>query len=127
MPKTKPIKYPIERIGWNLKKSAWSAVAESIFIMALGILFVVYPEVTIAVIANILGAIFIVSGVYQVINYFVVKGQNDFFNNGLLSGVVALLIGIATLVIGEDIANIFRIIIGFSAHEHGHQTPLCRS
>lgn len=112
MSKTEVVKRPIERISWDLKKSAWSAAIESIVIMVLGIMFVVWPDGIVNVIANILGAIFIVSGIYQIINYFVVKGQNDFFNNGLLSGVVFLLIGIAVIVIGEDIANIFRVIIG---------------
>lgn len=112
MSKTEVVKRPIERISWDLKKSAWLAAIESIVIMVLGIMFVVWPDGIVNVIANILGAIFIVSGIYQIINYFVVKGQNDFFNNGLLSGVVFLLIGIAVIVIGEDIANIFRVIIG---------------
>ena len=40
------------------------------------------------------------------------KGQRDFFNNGLLAGTVSVLIGIAALVIGQDIANIFRLIVG---------------
>lgn len=112
MSKATVIKHPIEQIGWHLKKTAWSAVAESLLIMIFGILLVAWPDITIIVIANVLGAIFIVSGIYQIINYFVVKGQNDFFNNSLLSGVVALLVGIAAIVIGEDIANIFRIVIG---------------
>lgn len=112
MSKVEVIKRPIEKISWSLKKSAWSAAIESIVIMIFGILLVAWPDVTIIVAANILGAIFIISGIYQIINYFVVKGQNDFFNNGLLSGTVALLVGIAAIVIGEDIAGIFRIIIG---------------
>ena len=112
MPKVEVIKRPIEKISWSLKKSAWSAAIESIVIMIFGILLVAWPDVTIIVAANILGAIFIISGIYQIINYFVVKGQNDFFNNGLLSGTVALLVGIAAIVIGEDIAGIFRVIIG---------------
>ena len=40
------------------------------------------------------------------------KGQRDFFNNGLLSGVVSVLIGIAALAVGEDIATVFRVILG---------------
>ena len=112
MPKTEVIKRPIEKIGWDLKKSAWSAVIESLAIIIFGILMIVWPDITIAVIANILGAIFIVSGIYQIINYFVVKGQNDFFNNGLLVGVISLLVGIAAIVIGDSIANVFRVIIG---------------
>lgn len=112
MPKTEVVKHPVQKIGCDLKKSAWAAAIESLVIMLFGILIVVWPGATIIVMANILGGIFIVSGIYQIINYFVVKGQNDFFNNGLLSGVVALLVGIAAIVIGEDIANIFRIIVG---------------
>lgn len=112
MPKTEVIKRPIEKIGLDLKKSAWSAVIESLAIIIFGILMIVWPDITISVITNILGAIFIVSGVYQIINYLIVKGQKDFFNNSLLIGVVSLLIGIAAIVIGDSIANVFRIIIG---------------
>ena len=112
MSKVEIIKRPIEKIEWDIKKSAWSSAIESLIIMVFGILLVSWPNITIIVVANILGAIFIISGIYQIINYFVVKGQNDFFNNGLLSGVIAMLIGIASIVLGENIANIFRIIIG---------------
>lgn len=112
MSKAEIVKRPNEAVSYNLKKSAWSAAIESLVIMLFGILLVVWPTVTVVVIANILGGIFIVSGIYQIINYFVVKGQNDFFNNGLLMGVIFLLIGIMAIVIGEDIANVFRIIIG---------------
>ena len=62
--------------------------------------------------AYFVGAFFIVKGGFQVINYFMVKGQQDFFNNGLFYGVVSILIGITALVIGEDIASVFRVIIG---------------
>ncbi len=112
MAKVEIIKRPVEQVSWNIKKSAWSAAVESLVIMIFGILLVAWPDVTVLVLANVMGAIFIASGIYQIINYFVVKGQQDFFNNGLLSGVVSLLVGIAAIVIGEDIANVFRIIIG---------------
>ena len=112
MSKVEIIKRPIEKISLDIKKSAWSAAIESLMVMIFGILLVAWPDITVLVVANVLGAIFIISGIYQIINYFVVKGQNDFFNNGLLIGVVALLLGIAAIVIGEDIANVFRIIIG---------------
>ncbi len=110
--KAEIIKKPTEKISANLKKSAWSAAIESLLIIIFGILMVVWPDITTLVIANVLGAIFIISGVYQIINYFVVKGQNDFFNNGLLIGVISLLVGIAAILVGENIAQVFRIIIG---------------
>ena len=112
MSKVEIIKRPVEQIGKDIKKLAWSAVAESLAILILGILFIAWPETMVQVVSYVVGAFFIIKGAFQVINYFIEKGQNDFFNNGLLMGVVSVLIGIAALVIGEDIANIFRIVVG---------------
>jgi len=112
MAKVEIIKRPIENISGNLKQSAWAAVIESLVTAILGIFLIAWPDVVIKVIAYVVGIFFIVKGAYQVINYFIAKGQNDFFNNDLLSGVVSVLVGVAALVIGEEIANIFRIIIG---------------
>ncbi len=112
MSKVEIIKRPLEQVSGDLKKSAWSAIIESLALLILGILFIVLQETMIQVLAYIVGAFFIVKGGFQIINYFMVKGQNDFLNNGLLSGVVSVLIGIAALVIGDDIATIFRVVIG---------------
>lgn len=112
MPKAEIIKRPVEQVGGEVKKSAWSAVIESLAILILGILFVAWPEVMIQVVAYVVGAFFIVKGAFQIINYFIEKGQNDFFNNDLLMGVVSVLIGIAALAIGAGIAEIFRIVVG---------------
>ncbi len=112
MTKAEIIKRPLEQVSGDLKKSAWSAVIESLALIILGILFIVLQDTMVQVLAYIVGAFFIVKGGFQIINYFMEKGQNDFLNNGLLSGVVSVLIGIAALVIGKDIANVFRVIIG---------------
>lgn len=110
--KVEIIKRPVEQVGSDIKKSAWSSVGESLALLILGILFIVWPDTMIRIVSYIVGAIFIIKGAFQIINYFLEKGQNDFFNNGLLIGVVSALIGIAALVIGEDLVNIFRIVIG---------------
>ena len=112
MPKAEIVKRPITQIGSDIKKSAWGAILESLAVLILGILFIAWPEVMVKAVSYIVGAIFIIKGAFQIINYFIEKGQNDFFNNNLLFGVVSVLIGIAALVIGEDIANIFRIVVG---------------
>ncbi|MBR3138476.1 DUF308 domain-containing protein [Candidatus Saccharibacteria bacterium] len=112
MPKAEIIKRPIEQIGSDVKRSAWSAIVESLALIVIGILFIVLQETMVQILAYIVGAFFIVKGGFQIINYFMEKGQNDFLNNGLLSGVVSVLIGIAALLIGDDIADIFRVIIG---------------
>ena len=112
MSKVEIIKRPVEQVGKDIKKSAWSAIIESLALMILGILFIVLQQTMVQILAYIVGAFFIVKGGFEIINYFLEKGQEDFFNNKLLSGVVSVLIGIAALVIGEDIAHIFRVVIG---------------
>ncbi|MBQ3263565.1 DUF308 domain-containing protein [Candidatus Saccharibacteria bacterium] len=112
MSKVEIIKRPLERVSGDVKKSAWTAIIESLAVLILGILFIAWPDTMIQIVAYIVGAFFIVKGAFQIINYFVEKGQQDFFNNNLLIGVISVLIGIAALAIGEDIATVFRIVVG---------------
>ena len=81
--KVEIIKRPVEQVGSNLKKSAWGAVIESLALIVLGILFLVLQDVMVQIIAYIVGVFFIVKGGFEIINYFIEKGQNDFFNNKL--------------------------------------------
>lgn len=111
-PKAKIIKRPVEQVSSNLKRTAWSSVFEALVLIILGILFVIWPDTMVKILAYLVGAFFIIKGSYAVANYYIQKGQQDFFNNGLLSGVVCILIGVAALIIGEDIARVFRVIIG---------------
>ncbi len=111
-PKAEIIKRPIDQISSNLKKTAWSSIFEALALMILGILFVIWPDTMVKILAYLVGAFFIIKGGYAIANYYIQKGQQDFFNNGLLSGIVSILIGIVALVVGEDIAHIFRVIIG---------------
>ncbi len=106
------IKRPVEKISGNLKKNAWTAIIESLMTIALGVFLIAWPDIVVKVIAYVVGVFFIIKGAYQIINYFVVNGQKDFFNNDLLGGVISVLIGLAALLIGEEITNIFRIVIG---------------
>lgn len=112
MSKVEIIKRPVEQISSDIKKTAWAAVFESLALLIIGILFIVLQDTMVQVLAYIFGAFFIVKGGFQIITYFMDKGQNDFFNNDLLSGVISVLIGIAALLIGEEIASVFRIVIG---------------
>lgn len=112
MSKVEIIKRSIGQIGSDIKKSAWSAIIESLAILILGVLFIAWPDTMVQIVAYLVGAFFIVKGAFQIINYFMEKGQREFFNNNLLMGVISVLIGIAALAIGEDIANVFRVIVG---------------
>lgn len=110
--KAEIIKHPIDRVSGDIKKKAWSAIIESLILIILGLLFVILQDTMVKILAYIVGVFFITKGGFQIISYYMEKGQTDFFNNGLLSGVVSVLLGITALIIGEDIANVFRVITG---------------
>ncbi len=112
MPNKKELKQSIKDVGSSLKGSAWMAILESLAIAILGVFLIAWPDSAVQVISYVAGVFFIIKGAYQIILYFMVKGQNDFLNNGLLSGVISLLVGIAVLVMGEELATVFRIVIG---------------
>lgn len=112
MAKAEVIKQPVQKINDSLKQSAWLAILESLITIILGIFLIAWPDTAIRIIAYVVGVFFIIKGTYQVINYFVVKGQNDFFDNNLLFGVISVLVGISALLMGDEIANVFRIIVG---------------
>ena len=68
MSKAEIIKRPIEQISGDIKKSAWSAVFESLSLMILGILFVAWPDLMMRIVTYIFGTFFIVKGAFQIIN-----------------------------------------------------------
>ena len=108
-PKAEVIKRPIERMGGNLKQSAWSAVFESLATLILGVLFVLWPEAMMQAIAYIVGVILLVKGCFNLFTYFMDK--KNVYSNLLLSGLVSTLLGLAAIIAGPNIANVFRIII----------------
>lgn len=105
-------KGPVDFIAGNLKKSAWASVFESIVILIFGVLLLAWPGVTYYIASVVLGVILIILGLYQIVNYFIVKGQNNFFDNSLIFGVVSIVIGIAAVCFVGETFNIFRIIVG---------------
>lgn len=109
-PKAEIIKRPIERMSSNIKKTAWTQAAESCITLLLGILFIIWPDFMMQAVAYIIGALLIIKGCFDILTYFMDK--RNIYSNFLLSGVVSALIGVAALVAGPNIANVFRIIIG---------------
>ncbi len=112
MAKFEIIKRPVGQVGDDIKKMAWSSIIESLLILILGVLLVVWPDTIVKILAYLVGTFFMVKGGFQVISYFMEKGQKDFFNNRLLAGVVSILIGIVAFAMGENIASVFRVVIG---------------
>ncbi len=105
-------KSPVKALGSSLKKSAWASICESVLIVVVGIMLIAMPVVMFETLRFVFGVALIAIGIYQGINYFIVKGQNDVFDNSLLTGVISILVGAALLLYGNELAVVFRIVIG---------------
>lgn len=95
-----------------LKKTGWTSIITSVVTAVIGIIIICNPMVTMKLVAYVLGAIFISFGVVKLISYFIAKGTYDFYNYEMIYGLLAVVIGIITIVYSNTIGTIFRIIIG---------------
>lgn len=94
------------------KGSGWLAILESIVIGVLGGLLIADPTGVTKMIFYVVGFFLIIKGVYKVINFFLVHGKYDFYNNDLLYGIIALVFGVIAVVLWEPLGKIISIIVG---------------
>lgn len=110
--KAEIIKRPVEQAGSNIKKTAWSAMLESLILITLGILCVVLPNTIINIVALVIGVFFVVRGALSILDYYMNNRQSEGFNAQLMGGIISVLLGIVAFVMGQDIARVISIIIG---------------
>ncbi len=95
-----------------LKKSGWISLVESVIFAIIGIVLMQNPEGTVKVITYVLGAIFILAGIYKIVEYLYEKGRGGLYSYNIVYGLMAVVIGIVTMVFSGTIGALFRIIIG---------------
>lgn len=94
------------------KKSGLISILKSLIIALLGFILIIEPKGTLKFITGSLGIIFILTGLYKIINYFLSKGKYNFYDYNLAYGLISCIIGIITITCGSAISSVFRVIIG---------------
>ncbi len=94
-----------------LKKSGWVDILVSIVFAIIGIFMITKTDLAIKIISYALGGIFIAIGVIKGLDYFLSKGKYDFYNNDLIFGIIAIIIGLVTIFCSDLIESMFRIMI----------------
>ena len=95
-----------------LKKSGYTTLLTSLVAIAIGIILVLYPNATFMVISRILGIALIIISIIKIIEYVVQKGNEDFFNNGLILGLMGILFGVVIIIKQDLLQSILNLIIG---------------
>ncbi len=94
-----------------LKKDALETILVSIIFLAVGILIALNPETTIMAVSYVIGGIFILFGIFKIINYISLKGNEDFFNYDLVFGTIGIIVGIIFIVQASLLNTILRIAV----------------
>lgn len=95
-----------------IKKSGIVSIMESVIFSILGIILVFRPEDTVNAISFVLIMIFVLIGIFKIINYFLSRNKSDYHDNDLIYGIMAIVIGLIVFLYINVIGSIFRIIIG---------------
>lgn len=96
-----------------LKKVNWASAALSVIMIVVGILIIIYPDVTSDVAAMILGIGAIVYGAFNMISYFLLKPEQILHSNQFIIGFLSILFGILVLYKRDLIIDLVPVILGF--------------
>ncbi len=95
-----------------LKKTGLSSLLISIIFAILGIVLIKNPDETVKFVSYILGITFMMVGLYKIIIYLRNKDKFDFYNYDMTFGIIAMILGVVTIVYSKQIGALFRILIG---------------
>ena len=94
------------------KKSGYADILASIIFAVIGIFMIVETNSATKIISYIIGGIFIVAGIIKIMDYLILKKEYSFYNYDIIYGIVAIFIGIFTIICSGLIESMFRIAIG---------------
>ena len=95
-----------------LKKTRYTSIITSLVLGILGLVMFMYSEATLKIIAYVLGAILMLTGIIKIIGYFTEKGSYDLFNYELVYGIISILFGLVVATHTETLESLIGIILG---------------
>ena len=95
-----------------LKKTGYTSIITSLVLGILGLVMFMYSEATLKIIAYVLGAILMLTGIIKIIGYFTQKGSYDLFNYELVYGIISILFGLVVATHTETLESLIGIILG---------------
>lgn len=88
------------------------AIMISTCMLALGVLTVIWPRISAVAVCYILGAVFIGTGIYEIVRYFKLGFAGLFFRHDLVSGIFSILVGLLLIIHPLGAAAFLPIVAG---------------
>lgn len=90
----------------------WEMVLRGILLLVLGIIAMVYPDITIGIIVLLFGALILVEGIFLVIGSIAVKAEDPMWVVLLIGGIVSIILGAIILAWPDLTARVVLFLIG---------------
>ncbi len=88
------------------------AIIISVCMTILGALLIIWPDISAVAVCCVLGILFILTGIYDIVRYFQMGFLGLFFRHDLALGILNILVGILLLLHPRGAANILPVIAG---------------
>lgn len=98
----------------TLKKLKWNVIISSVVYVALGVILLIWPEMTAKNICYVVGVISIAIGIVNLIDYIRKDYSVDAYRYNLVYGLVFVLLGIVIFVKVETVISIIPFLLGFA-------------
>lgn len=102
-----------------LKKMKTNVVASSLLCVALGLILLLWPGLSIKIVCTAVGAVLIMSGVIRIMEYFFVRDGSMYSQINLIFGIVLSAVGIWIVLSPEKVLSLIPIILGIVITLHG--------
>ncbi len=95
-----------------LKDLKWNAIIGSLVMIVTGIILIIFPGVSMTVLASIVGVGAIAAGLFSIIRFFTYELSESFYRNDFLIGIVIMTIGIVILFRPQVFISIIPFVLG---------------
>ncbi len=102
-----------------LRKIKANVVISSLLCVALGLVLVVWPGMSMQIVCAAIGAVLILTGVMKIAEYFIVKDGSLYAQTNLIFGIVLTVVGVWIVVKPDKVLAIIPIIVGIVIVIHG--------
>lgn len=102
-----------------LKKMKTNVAASSLLCVALGLVLLLWPGLSIKIVCTAVGAVLIMSGVIRIMEYFFVRDGSMYSQINLIFGIVLSAVGIWIVLSPEKVLSLIPIILGIVITLHG--------
>lgn len=96
----------------GISRIKWAYVVMSLFLMALGIITFIWPDITAATICSAIGAASVVFGIIKILTYFMREIKGVALNYDFSVGALAVIAGLILLISRERVVDLLQIVIG---------------